>query len=393
VPLDESLNPLPFHQNAWGRIEDPRLRAGRARIQRHAWLRGFLTGLAIGLPVAVVLWNFEPRADRALFKAAGVLVILGGFFAALQYRLVRSRWPRIWDATTADDALVETIVCQWHLPAGDPWRDSMRARCAQIPLPPLSRLQQLAPMPSPWPSLLLALLALWVTAPSPSPPATAPQQLGDVAPPRDSENPREHLRGREDAARALAGRDSLKNLAEQLRGSAAAPETPGGLLPRDLEALQNALSRLDDSDPLRDSVERWIPSQRPDGQVDEQMTVLPIEDASEAGEAVAQQLIPGSTASSTAAEIADGGLDAAVDLEPVTEESSSTSDETPSIRIDGGIEIGSMAENLETIAPLSGNSTASWDRVRDDPRLQPRWKRVIDLYLDSLDRKEPAGGR
>ncbi len=393
MPLDETLNPLPFRQNPWGRIEDPRLRAGRARILRHAWLRGFLTGLAIGLPVAVVLWNFEPHADQALFKAAGALVILGGFFAALQHRLVRTRWPRIWDATTADDALVETIVCQWHLPAGDPWRDSMRARCAQIPLPRLSRLQQLAPMPSPWPSLLLALLALWVTSPADPGPAPLPQQLVEMAPIAGSEKPREFLRGREDAARALAGRDSLNDLAEHLRGSATIPETPGGLLPRDLDALKNALSRLDDSDPLKNSVERWIPSRRPDGQGDEQITALPIEDASEVGEAVAQQLIAGSTASSSAAEIADGGLDVAVDLEPVTEETSTATDGTPSIHIDGGAEIGSLAENLETIAPLSGNSTASWDRVRDDPRLQPRWKRVIDRYLDSLDRKEPAGGR
>ena len=48
--------------------------------------------------------------------------------------------------------------------------------------------------------------------------------------------------------------------------------------------------------------------------------------------------------------------------------------------------------DTSVVTPPGEESAASWDRVRDDPQLAPRWSRVIDLYQLWIRGKEGSGG-
>lgn len=381
---------------------DPRLRAGRGRICRHALLRGATAGVWTTLPVAALLWKMGPASGRTIFLSVG-LIVLGAFLTALYHQFrVRSRWPRIWDATLGTPALVETVVHCHRQHVAQSWHESLRARSSQIPLPAPAQLHRLAPFPSPLVSLLLTLLVLWlgswhISASEPNPALSSRQQAHsetsttgtrESRPAQLQGNPAELLRSREDAALALAGRSHLSQVTDHLRGGSdlSAPTSP--LLDRDRQALKAALGRLLDSDPRREVLEQWLATDRP---VDTAPST-PIPGLQATGDLIARDRTPGIESGSADTELANGGRDVPNRLESTSEAAPGLEPVTDEIRLERGIDIES-----EVLAagrsPSVRETSSSWDRVRDDPRLEPRWIEVIDLYLNLLRGREQNGGR
>ncbi len=376
-----------------GAVGDPRLRAGRNRIVRHASGRGATIGAAIGLPLATILYLTDPSPERGLFTALGLMLLLACGFALHQRHRARALWPRIWDSTIGDVALVETIVGNWQRLASDPWSESLRARSAHIPLPGRDALAMRVPHPGVLPSLLLTIVALFIGShlgptdrdPSPSTPIARDSTAN---PTPQVESDRHLLQQREDAALALAGRSALEPLASQLRSTSETSEPPSALLPRDRSALAEALQRLDETDPLRPLVERW---QAVDRRQDGSPTVA-VDGAEGTGEVVARNTSAGASAGTLDTDLADGGLDRPTSLRPVSQPSGDASADVTSAQIGQGRDTGQGFVQQQTVSRLAAESAASWDRVRDDPRLEAHWIQVIDLYRALLRGRERDGG-
>ncbi len=376
-----------------GAVLDPRLRAGRNRIVRHASWRGAAIGASIGLPLATILYLTDPSQERGLFTALGLMLLLACGFSLHQRHRAGALWPRIWDSTIGDVALVETIVGNWQQPASDHWRESLRARSAHIPLPGPDALALRVPHPGVLPSLLLTILAIFIGSHlgpangdrSPSTPIA--RDSTPVLSPQ-FENDRHLLQPREDAALALSGRSALEPLARQLRGISDTSEPPSALLPRDRSALAEALQRLDETDPLRPLVERW---QAADRRSDD-APVVAVDGAEGTGEVVARGTSAGASASTLDADLAAGGVDTATSLRPVSQRSGDAEADVSSAQIGQGRDTVQGIVQQQPISPLAADSAASWDRVRDDPRLEAHWIRVIDLYRTHLRGRERDGG-
>ncbi len=401
MPETAMTNDHPGRQWSQQIASDPRLRAGRLRIRRHAFLRGAVTGVWITLPVSVLLWKMTPGNQSALFNAIGLLVV-GAFLSALYQRFrVRNLWPRIWDSTLESTALVETILHCHRDRNEDSWGESLRARSAQLPLPSHAALHRLAPFPSPVVSLTLTLVAILLGSLQDPLPDRSSAQLARIDTTSDSSDDQvdesslavdqstsaQLLRGREDAALALAGRKHLAQLTEHLRQGSVPPQPPPVLLGRDRKALETALGRLLESDPRRQLLERWIATDRPAGD----RGSIPIPGIEASGAPIALGATAGSRSGSLSGDLASGGSDSPQQLEPVSPALPGVEELDEQIRIDGGIVTDSDTPAARRAATRI-DSSSSWDRVRDDPRLEPRWIEVIDLYWNLLRGRERDGG-
>ncbi len=380
----------------------PRLRVGRGRIYRHAIGRGSAAGLWTTLPIAVMLWEIGPGDPRTAFLSVSLIVVGLVMTATYHWLKVRRRWPRIWDSTLTTPALVETVLHCHGKPVGQSWNDALRARSSQIPLPTATALRRLAPLPSPVLSLSLTLLALllgsWhATISKPVVPATE-QSLarsattavssGENESNRQRLDSADRLHSREDAALALVGRSQLTRLSEHLRSGSAISAPTSALSPRDRQALQSALGRLQDSDPRRQALEQWLAADRLlDGG-----PVLPIEGLQASGEAIGRDPTAGVVSGSPSAELADGGRDVPDRLEPTSEAAAGIEPGDQRIHLTGGTD-SSGEISTSGRSPSASPTSSSWDRVRDDPRLESRWIEVIDRYLNLLQAREQNGGR
>ena len=360
-------------------------------------------GIAIGLPLAALIWLTDDDPWRAGFTSIGVGLLLSCGFAIQQRRRAVTLWPRIWDRTIRSQALIETIIDRQHRPAGNPWLDALRARSGHIPLPdPVSLLRQL-PFPDPRPCLTLTATAILIggllgptdptiggaVEPNSAIPPVA--QTSSEAVSADQVRARQQrVRGREDAALALAGRKALEPLARQIRGLARASARPDSLLPRDLLAVQAALQRLSAADPMIPQVELW----NDPADLNRQSRVVAADSLAGNGEALPLAAEPGTGAVTRTPDLADGGSDRPTDPSSTVLNSQQSPPSIGSIRIEGSPTDGPSDVRLDTraVTPLGEESTASWDRVRDDPRLAPRWTRVIDLYQQWIRGKERPGG-
>ena len=381
---------------------DPRLRAGRLRIRRHAFLRGAVIGIWITLPISALLWKITPGNPHGLFHSIS-LMLGGALLSGLYQRFrVRALWPRIWDATLESAALVETVLHCRRDPNADSWGESLQARSAQLPLPSRAALHRLAPLPSPLVSLSLTLVAILLgtlQGPLPEPAADrsdrimtdsgSPSEQVEVSPVAlNTENTAQWLRSREDAALALAGRRQLAGLSGHLRLGSAPPKPPVPLSERDREALEIALSRLQQQDPRRQLLQNWIETD-PGSEANRS---IPIDGLDATGTPIARGATPGTRSGSLSGELASGGSDTPDLLEPVSAAGAGVEQIENPIRIDPG----SSRENETTAngrSPSRRETSSSWDRVRDDPRLEARWIEVIDLYLNLLRGREQNGGR
>lgn len=381
---------------------DPRLRAGRLRIRRHAFLRGAVTGIWITLPISALLWKITPGNPHGLFNCIS-LMLGGALLSGLYQRFrVRTLWPRIWDATLESTALVETVLHCRRDPNVDSWGESLQARSAQLPLPSRAALHRLAPLPSPLVSLSLTLVAILLgtlQGPLPEPAADrsnrnmtdsgSPSEQVEVSPVAlNTENTTQWLRGREDAALALAGRRQLAGLSDHLRLGSAPPKPSVPLSERDREALEIALSRLQQQDPRRQLLQNWIETDPSS----EATRSIPVDGIEATGTPIGRGATPGTRSGSLSGELASGGSDTPDLLEPVSAAGAGVEPIENPIRI----EPGSSGENEITAngrSPSRRETSSSWDRVRDDPRLEARWIEVIDLYLNLLRGREQNGGR
>ncbi len=392
------------------RITDPRLRAGRRRILRHAALRGAATGLWIALPLSALIWKLTAPEPLALFRSIGLLG-LGALFCAVHQRYkAGASWPRIWDATLGAPALVETVVYCQQQNHQNPWHESMRARSAQLPLPPAPQLYRHVPFASPLPALILTMIALLIgsltpydqdpvaelTSPESSDLVTTTSPTQETSQPSTPISSPAILRGRENAALALAGREQLSPLAQHLRHGSPIPDAPVDLLARDRRALETALGRLVDTDPRRLSLEPWLGPDRPV----RGNSLIPISQLPAAGPVIAQETGTGQISGAPAEPQNNGGQDRPNRLQTASPAppgvsagvSAGVSGADATLRLEGQtVAVGET--NRETRKPIQKDSSSSWDRVRDDPRLDPRWIEVIDRYRDLLRRKEPDGGR
>ncbi|HIC22341.1 MAG TPA: hypothetical protein EYO84_02865 [Planctomycetes bacterium] len=401
MPETAMTNDHPGRQWSQQIVSDPRLRAGRLRIRRHAFLRGAVTGIWITLPVSALLWIMTSEIQSGLFNAISLLVVGASISALYQRFRVRALWPRIWDSTLESTALVETILHCHRDRNEDPWGESLRARSAQLPLPSHAALHRLAPFPSPLISLTLTLMALMLGSLQDPLPDRSPAQVARInaasgssgelvdesSLAADQSISAQLLRGREDAALALAGRTQLAQLTEHLRQGSAPPQPPPALLGRDRKALETALGRLLDSDPRRQLLERWIATDRPVGE----RGSVPIPGIEASGAPIARGATPGSRSGSLSGDLASGGSDSPRLLEPVSSAPPGVEELDEQIRIDGGI-VTEGDTPATGRAPTRSDSSSSWDRVRDDPRLEPRWIEVIDLYWNLLRGRERDGG-
>ncbi|RTZ90453.1 MAG: hypothetical protein DSY81_03710 [Bacillota bacterium] len=393
MPETDQKKPSPSHLEHLGVVHDPRLRAGRNRILRHASRRGASIGAAIGLPLATILYLTDPSPDRGLFTALGLMLLLACGFSLHQRHRARAVWPRIWDSTIGDVALVETIACNWHSVPSDHWSESLRARSAHIPLPTPEALALRVPHPGLLPSLLLTCLALFIgsqLAPFKVDPAeSTPVALDSTQDPSGQvDRDRQLLQQRQDAALALSGRATLEALARQLRGISDASEPPAVLLPRDRSALAEALQRLDEADPLRPLVERWQAADRRSGD----HPAVAVDGAEGTGEAVASDPSAAASAGTLDTDLADGGLDQPTTLRPVSQPSGDAEADVTSARIGQDQDDGPGIDQQQTVSAVAADSAATWDRVRDDPRLEAHWIQVIDLYRALLRGRERDGG-
>ncbi|MDE0958208.1 MAG: hypothetical protein OSB12_06180 [Planctomycetota bacterium] len=393
---------------------EPRLRAGRARILRRCSRRGAASGIAIGLPLATIIGLTDHDPGRALFTAIGVGLLLATVFATRQRRRAATLWPRIWDRINGSQSLIETILDRHEQPAGDPWLDALRARSAHLPLPSATALRRHLPAPDPRPSLALTASALLIgTLLGPFDPipevqlnqdsgstsvaqVSSEQISSEVATDEQLRSRQQRIRGREDAALALAGRPALEPLARQIRGLSPATTAPRSLLPRDLQAVQAALQRLAAGDPIIPEVALWNPPLALDSR--SPMSRGPMVAAAALpgdGASLALSTDPGNEAVTRSTALADGGSDRPTDLSPTPFDPQHSAAPIDSIHLAGTATDDASDLRLDTsvVTPPGEESAASWDRVRDDPQLAPRWSRVIDLYQLWIRGKEGSGGR
>ena len=370
---------------------------------RHCSRRGAASGIAIGLPLATLIWLTDHDPGRALFTAIGVGLLLASGFAIRQRRRAVTLWPRIWDRIIGSQSLIETILDRQGQPKGDPWLDALRARSAHLPLPSPTALRRHLPAPDPRPSLALTATAMLIGAvlgpfdPIPEVPldrdsgSTPVAQISSELPTDEQLRSRQQrIRGREDAALALAGRRALEPLARQIRGLSPATTAPESLLPRDLQAVQAALQRLSAEDPIIQAVELWNPPQP----LDSRSPMVASAALPGDGASLALSTDPGNEAVAGATELADGGSDRPTELSPTPFDPQQSAVSIDSIHL-AGTPTGDASDlplDTSVVAPLGEESAASWDRVRDDPQLAPRWSRVIDLYQQWIRRKEGSGG-
>ena len=382
---------------------EPRLRVGRARILRHCSRRGAASGIAIGLPLVTIIWLTDHDPGRAAFTAIGVGLLLATVFATRQRHRAATLWPRIWDRVIGSQSLIETILDRQEQPAGDPWLDALRARCAHLPLPSPTALRRHLPAPDPRPSLALTATAMLIGAVlgpfDPIPEVRLNQDSGSTSVAQiSSEVPtdeqlrsrQQRIRGREDAALALAGRPALEPLARQIRGLSPATTAPQSLLPRDLQAVQAALQRLAAEDPIIPAVDLWN-RPRP---LDSRSPMVASAALPGDGSSLALSTDPGNEAVTRATALADGGSDRPTDLSPTPFDPQHSAAPIESIHL-AGTPTGDSSDlrlNTSVVTPPGEESAASWDRVRDDPQLAPRWSRVIDLYQLWIRGKEGSGG-
>ena len=382
---------------------EPRLRAGRARILRHCSRRGAASGIAIGLPLATIIWLTDHDPGRAFFTSISVGLLLATVFASRQRRHAATLWPRIWDRIIGSQSLIETILDRQQQPPGNPWLDALRARSAHLPLPSPTALRRHLPAPDPRPSLALTATAMLIGAllgpfdPIPEvglnrdPGSTSVAQISSELPTDEQLRSRQQrIRGREDAALALAGRPALEPLARQIRGLSPATTAPQSLMPRDLQAVQAALQRLATEDPIIPEVALWNPPLPLDSQSPMVASAaLPADGAS-----LALSTDPGNEAVTRATALADGGSDRPTDLSPTPFDPQHSAAAIDSIQLAGTATDDASDLRLDTsvVTPPGEESAASWDRVRDDPQLAPRWSRVIDLYQLWIRGKEGSGG-
>jgi len=387
---------------------EPRLRAGRARILRHCSRRGAASGIAIGLPLATIIWLTDHDPGRAAFTAIGVGLLLATVFASRQRRRAATLWPRIWDRIIGSQSLIETILDRQQQPAGNPWLDALRARSAHLPLPSPTALRRHLPAPDPRPSLALTATAMLIGAVlgpfDPIPEVQLNQDSGSTSVAQiSSELPtdeqlrsrQQRIRGREDAALALAGRPALEPLARQIRGLSPATTAPQSLLPRDLQAVQAALQRLAAGDPIIPEVALWNPLLALDSRSPMSRSPMVTSAALPGdGASLALSTDPGNEAVTRSTALADGGSDRPTDLSPTPFDPQLSAAPIDSIQLAGTATDDASDLRLDTsvVTPPGEESAASWDRVRDDPQLAPRWSRVIDLYQLWIRGKEGSGG-
>ncbi|MBT7641322.1 MAG: hypothetical protein HN598_12670, partial [Planctomycetes bacterium] len=340
---------------------------------------------------------------RAAFTAIGVGLLLATVFATRQRHRAATLWPRIWDRVIGSQSLIETILDRQEQPAGDPWLDALRARCAHLPLPSPTALRRHLPAPDPRPSLALTATAMLIGAVlgpfDPIPEVRLNQDSGSTSVAQiSSEVPtdeqlrsrQQRIRGREDAALALAGRPALEPLARQIRGLSPATTAPQSLLPRDLQAVQAALQRLAAEDPIIPAVDLWN-RPRP---LDSRSPMVASAALPGDGASLALSTDPGNEAVTRATALADGGSDRPTDLSPTPFDPQHSAAPIESIHL-AGTPTGDSSDlrlNTSVVTPPGEESAASWDRVRDDPQLAPRWSRVIDLYQLWIRGKEGSGG-
>ena len=120
--------------------------------------------------------------------------------------------------------------------------------------------------------------------------------------------------------------------------------------------------------------------------------MLPIEGLQASGEAIGRDPTAGVVSGSPSAELADGGRDVPDRLEPTSEATAGIEAGDPGIRLSGGTD-SSGEISTSGRSPSVSPTSSSWDRVRDDPRLEARWIEVIDRYLNLLQAREQNGGR